>query len=96
MNALDFCGGTNWRVPTYTELLGLLDYAKQGQELLIDKAFFPNTADKAALGHLRFWTSQTAADGTSLSQAYIIDMSDGNDLAYPKENNAYVRLVRSR
>ncbi|WP_259395956.1 DUF1566 domain-containing protein, partial [Pseudoalteromonas sp. SR45-5] len=39
---------------------------------------------------------QTAADGTSLSQAYIIDMSDGNDLAYPKENTAYVRLVRSR
>ena len=96
VNNLDFCGGSNWRVPSYTELLGLLDYGKQGQALLIDKTFFPNIVDKTALGHLRFWTSQTAADGTSLSQAYIIDMSDGNDLAYPKEKKAYVRLVRSR
>ena len=46
--------------------------------------------------NLPYWTSQTAADGTSLSQAYIIDMSNGNDLAYPKEKYAYLRLVRSR
>ena len=96
VNDLDFCGGTNWRLPTYTELLGLIDYGKQGQNVLIDNTLFPNMAEKSALGHLRYWTSQTAADGTSLSQAYIIDMSDGNDLAYPKENTAYVRLVRSR
>ncbi|MEI8623960.1 DUF1566 domain-containing protein [Pseudoalteromonas sp. B137] len=96
VNAIDFCGGTNWRVPAYTELLGLIDYGKQGQNVLIDNTLFPNMAEKSALGHLRYWTSQTAADGTSLSQAYIIDMSDGNDLAYPKENTAYVRLVRSR
>ncbi|WP_024611908.1 DUF1566 domain-containing protein [Pseudoalteromonas sp. TB64] len=96
VNALDFCGGTNWRVPTYTELLSLIDYGKQAQSVLIDADFFPNLPDESALNHLRYWTSQTAADGTSLSQAYIIDMSDGNDLAYPKNNTAYVRLVRSR
>lgn len=96
VNSTDFCGGTNWRVPTYSELLGLIDYGKQGQAILLDENLFPNMADKTALGHLRFWTSQTAVDGTSLSQAYIIDMSDGNDLAYPKEDTAYVRLVRSR
>ena len=96
VNALDFCGGTNWRVPTYTELLSLVDYGKQGQNVLIDKSIFPNTPAVSLLGHLRYWTSQTAVDGTSLSQAYIIDMSDGNDLAYPKGNIAYVRLVRSR
>ena len=98
VNAIDFCGGTNWRVPTYTELLGLIDYGKQGQSVLIDTAFFPNMPEPGAIENvnLPYWTSQTAADGTSLSQAYIIDMSNGNDLAYPKENNAYVRLVRSR
>ncbi|MBQ4833963.1 DUF1566 domain-containing protein [Pseudoalteromonas sp. MMG010] len=96
VNDLDFCGGTNWRVPTYNELLGLLDYGKQGQDVLLNESFFPNTPDYDTLGHLRYWTSQTAADGTSLSQAYIIDMSNGNDLAYPKEQTAYVRLVRSR
>ena len=98
VNAIDFCGGINWRVPTYTELLGLIDYGKQGQSVLIDLAFFPNMPEAGAIDNvnLPYWTSQTAADGTSLSQAYIIDMSNGNDLAYPKENNAYVRLVRSR
>ncbi|MBH0019619.1 DUF1566 domain-containing protein [Pseudoalteromonas sp. SWXJ133] len=98
VNALDFCGGTNWRVPTYNELLGLIDYGKQGQRVLIDESFFPNIPVSGAINsvNLPYWTSQTAADGTSLSQAYIIDMSDGNDLAYPKENAAYVRLVRSR
>ncbi|WP_213607624.1 DUF1566 domain-containing protein [Pseudoalteromonas sp.] len=96
VNALDFCGGSNWRLPTYTELLGLIDYGKDGQNLLIDTAFFPNTPATNILGHLRYWTSQTAVDGTSLSQAYIIDMMDGNDLAYPKDNVAFVRLVRNR
>lgn len=96
VNALDFCGGSNWRLPTYTELLGLIDYGKDGQNILIDTAFFPNTPATNILGHLRYWTSQTAVDGASLSQAYTIDMMDGNDLAYPKDKTAYVRLVRNR
>ncbi|MBQ4799595.1 DUF1566 domain-containing protein [Pseudoalteromonas sp. MMG006] len=98
VNALDFCGGTNWRLPTYTELLGLIDYGKQGQRVLIDESLFPYIPQAGEIEDvdLPYWTSQTAADGTSLSQAYIIDMSSGNDLAYPKENTAYVRLVRSR
>ena len=98
VNDLDFCGGTNWRLPTYTELLSLIDYGKQGENVLIDEAFFPNMPEAGAIDdvNLPYWTSQTAADGTSLSQAYIIDMSNGNDLAYPKEKYAYVRLVRSR
>ncbi|WP_405632758.1 PKD domain-containing protein [Pseudoalteromonas sp. Ld20] len=95
VNSLDYCGGTNWRVPTYSELLSLLDYSKQGQSVLIDSDFFPNTPSVSLLTHLRYWSAQTAADGTSLSQAYIIDMNDGNDLAYPKNNTAFVRLVRT-
>ncbi|MBB1355963.1 DUF1566 domain-containing protein, partial [Pseudoalteromonas sp. SR45-5] len=49
VNDLDFCGGTNWRLPTYTELLGLIDYGKQGQSILIDEAFFPNMPSESAL-----------------------------------------------
>ncbi len=66
--------------------------------MLIDESLFPYIPQSGDIENvdLPYWTSQTAADGTSLSQAYIIDMSDGNDLAYPKENTAYVRLVRSR
>jgi len=98
VNGLDYCGGTNWRVPTYTELMTLLDYGKQGQSLLLDDDYFPNTPSQNTFTqapYLPYWTSQTAADGTSLSQAYIIDMSNGNDLAYPKSKTAFVRLVRT-
>ena len=100
VNSSDFCGGTNWRVPTYTELLGLLDYAKQGESTLLNTDFFPNQPSDTQLStssssFMPYWTSQTAADGTSLSQAYIIDMSSANDLAYPKSNTAFVRLVRT-
>lgn len=100
VNATDFCGGTNWRVPTYTELLGLLDYAKQGGTSLLSTEFFPNQPNAMQLStdgsaFMPYWTSQTAADGTSLSQAYIINMSNANDLAYPKGNTAFVRLVRT-
>ncbi len=100
VNATDFCGGTNWRVPTYTELQGLLDYSKQGEASLLNSEFFPNQPDATQLSSnsdafMPYWTSQTAADGTSLSQAYIIDMTSANDLAYPKNNTAFVRLVRT-
>ncbi len=96
VNALDYCGGTNWRVPSYTELLTLLNYGKHGQSILLDENYFPNTPNSNLLADgLIYWTSQTAVDGTSLSQAYIFDMSDGNDLAYPKSDTAFVRLVRT-
>lgn len=100
VNQADFCGGTNWRVPTYTELLGLLDYGKQGQLSLLSTLLFPNQPDASQFSfdggiQLPYWTAQTAADGTSLSQAYIIDMHTANDLAYPKNNSAFVRLVRT-
>ncbi|MDC3190860.1 DUF1566 domain-containing protein [Pseudoalteromonas elyakovii] len=100
VNNSDLCNGTNWRVPTYTELLGLLDYAKQGESTLLNSDFFPNQPSDTQLSSdsssfMPYWTSQTAADGTSLSQAYIIDMSSANDLAYPKSNTAFVRLVRT-
>lgn len=96
VNALDFCNGSNWRVPTYPELLTLLNYGKHGQSLLMDTNYFPNVpTNQTALDGLYYWTSQSAADGISLSQAYIIDISDGNDLAYPKSNTAFVRLVRT-
>ncbi|MFC3033565.1 DUF1566 domain-containing protein [Pseudoalteromonas fenneropenaei] len=95
VNATNYCGGSNWRVPTYVELMGLLDFAKRGQTHLLDTRFFPNMPAQSINNHLYFWTNQTSADGQSLSQAYIFDFASGNDLAYPKSNTAYVRLVRT-
>ncbi|MEI5617085.1 DUF1566 domain-containing protein, partial [Streptomyces brasiliscabiei] len=61
VNALDYCGGSNWRVPTYTELLTLLNYGKHGQSILLDENYFPNTPNSNLLADgLIYWTSQTA------------------------------------
>ncbi|CCQ11092.1 protein of unknown function DUF1566 [Pseudoalteromonas luteoviolacea B = ATCC 29581] len=95
VNSTNYCGGSNWRVPTYTELMGILDFGKTAVSNLMPSNFFPNVPSASLLGHVYYWTSQTSADGASLSQAYILDMQTGNDLAYPKAQTAYVRLVRT-
>ncbi|WP_462152282.1 Lcl C-terminal domain-containing protein [Pseudoalteromonas xiamenensis] len=95
VNATNYCGGVNWRVPTYVELMGLLDFEKRSQNLMIPTQYFPNSPAASLNGNLYYWTKQTSADGTSLSQAYVIDLQTGNDVAYPKANTAYVRLVRT-
>lgn len=95
VNAENFCGGSNWRLPTYVELLDIVDFGRSDGQHMLDPNFFPNMPDPALLNHVYYWTTQTSVDGRSLTQAFIIDMQTGNDLAYPKSNTAYVRLVRT-
>ncbi|MEO2280413.1 DUF1566 domain-containing protein [Pseudoalteromonas pernae] len=95
VNATNYCGGSNWRLPNYIELQSILDYQRHGQLQMLSPDLFINLPDYAQLGHLNYWTSRTSVDGQSLSQAFILDMRSGNDLAYPKANTAYVRLVRN-
>ena len=95
VNAANFCGANNWRIPSYNELMGLMDLAKQGNGPLIDTEYFPNLPNSNTLGHLRYWTKETSADGQSLNFAWILDFQTGNDLAYPKTSTAYLRLVRT-
>ncbi|WP_440055001.1 PKD domain-containing protein [Pseudoalteromonas sp. T1lg65] len=89
-----YCGGNNWRLPTYMELLGLLNY---GTVNSLDENYFPNLPDVNRLGHLYYWTLQSSADGSDagLPRAYVIDMQNGNDVALEKSIPAYVRLVRT-
>ena len=95
VNASNFCGGSNWRLPSYFELLTLIDFGRSNATSLLDDSFFPNLPSSTTLGHLYYWSAQTSVDGRSLSQAFILDMKTGNDLAYPKSNTAYIRLVRT-
>ena len=94
VNALNFCGANNWRIPTYNELIGIMDLAPQGSGPLLDNRYFPNAPSHTLLGHLRYWTRETSVDGQSLSVAWILDFQSGNDLAYPKAQTAFIRLVR--
>ncbi|GEK09398.1 Lcl C-terminal domain-containing protein [Pseudoalteromonas peptidolytica] len=91
-----YCGGNNWRLPTYMELLGLLDFS-YANSAVIDQSLFPNLPASALLGHRYYWTTQSSLDGTgtALRRAYVIDMDTGNDFAVEKSSKAFVRLVRN-
>ncbi|AZZ96983.1 DUF1566 domain-containing protein [Pseudoalteromonas sp. R3] len=98
VNEASFCGGNNWRLPTYMELANLLDHNSSG-DYLLDPTYFPHVPDQALLGHQYYWTTQTSVDGTdgkdaNLVRALVIDMKTGNDVTRNKSQTAYVRLVR--
>ncbi len=95
VNATSFCGGSNWRMPTYNELMGLLDFNLQTSTHLLSSEFFPNTPDPSQLGHLRYWTIETSAEGIGLDFAWALEFQSGNDIAYPKSSTAFIRLVRT-
>jgi len=56
MNAIASCGATNWRMPTVTELLSIVDNSRVNPA--IDENFFPNSG-------FRYWTSSPQAFNNS-------------------------------
>lgn len=95
VNALNYCGGINWRMPTFTELHSLLDYGQQGQATLLDTHFFPNQPPSSLTGDLHYWVQETSADGTNFSAVWVLDVGSGNDTAILKSETVYLRLVRT-
>ncbi|MDA8622328.1 DUF1566 domain-containing protein, partial [Psychrosphaera sp.] len=63
VNDETFCGGANWRIPTYLELMQILDYGELDQANLFPSDFFPNTPDAATLNHLFYWVSEVNIEG---------------------------------
>jgi len=45
LNAANYGGNDNWRMPTITELESIIDYGTEFPEPSISSAFFPNTAE---------------------------------------------------
>jgi hypothetical protein len=83
--------GTGWRLPTYKELLTLVDDVSHGEyeggtivQKLIDRAAFPGTPGK------RFWSSTKSPD-LPTAQGYSVDFGTG---MAGKEDPATPRLVR--
>lgn len=85
LNAANYCGYSDWRLPTRTELLTLVNYSRTNPST---GSQFTQFTDARA-----YWTSSTsAADNTS---AWYVDFFSGaDDLAGKKNNVAAVRAVR--
>lgn len=95
VNETGYCGGANWRLPTYLELLNILDYHDLDQSNLLVSDFFPYTPDNAALGHLFYWVSDGSAEGGTNDFNWVIDLATGDDSAILVNKVAYVILVRT-
>jgi hypothetical protein len=95
VNELAFCGGANWRIPTFMELMSIMDYNDLDDEYLFDEDFFPFYPDKAELGHMFYWVMEANAEGGAESFQWVLDLSTGDDSAILKSSLAYVILVRT-
>ena len=80
-----FAGETDWRVPNIKELDSIVELKCYSPA--INLSVFPNTPSAVV------WSSSPYA--SSSYYAWYVSFSDGNDVAYFKNDYIQVRLVRS-
>ncbi len=85
VNAATLCGASDWRLPTYRELLSLVHAGNTGPA--IDAVMFPNTSSTV------YWTKNTSA--AVASSAWYVDFDWGRGAYINKGGVEFaVRLVR--
>ena len=85
LNAANFGGFSDWRVPTRRELRTIVIYEAFDYDPTIDEDFFPNSGRN-------YWTSDTRLNDTS--KAWRMSFYDGNNYDYYKFIDIFVRAVR--
>jgi len=89
MNNANSCGASNWRMPTISELLSIMNSSQFNPA--IDTRYFPNT-----LSNVNYWTSSSLAASSLNSFAWSVDTYYGRGEAINKFGLvAYIRLVRT-
>jgi hypothetical protein len=89
LNAANFGGYSDWRLPSREELRSIVDYsiAYSSGEPTINKGYFPNTQRSY------YWSSTT--DARYADGAWDVSFDNGGDGYYNKSSSRYVRAVRS-
>jgi hypothetical protein len=90
VNSVALCGHDDWRMPSYAELLSLVDSSatayNSGADPTIDIDYFPNTQESL------YWTSRVYS--YLLNKAFLVNFNSGDTSFYAKSVTYYVRLVR--
>ena len=86
VNSAGLCGYTDWRMPTVTELQGLLNYNNVGNGNTLENEFFliPANGD--------FWSASPFASNND--GAWGVDFDDGFVGSHGRSSGRRVRLVR--
>lgn len=83
LNNLNYCGSSQWRLPTVNELMTIVVTANL--DLVVDEGYFPNTKND------QYLSNQTLA--SDRARAWYLYFSDGSTGYAPKTSPNYVRLV---
>ncbi|MFC1856590.1 DUF1566 domain-containing protein [Thermodesulfobacteriota bacterium] len=84
LNAENFGGHSDWRLPAIAELRTIIDYKQSNPA--IDEDFFPNTSGS-------YYYSNTTEIGNP-SNAWVVDFNSGYFFTWSKESQWYARAVR--
>ncbi|MDO9111584.1 MAG: DUF1566 domain-containing protein [Desulfatirhabdiaceae bacterium] len=88
LNAAQFGGYSDWRLPTLQELNSIVNYDISSPGPTINATYFPNTQSSF------YWTS-TPSPGYDY-RAWVVGFDDGYGHNYGKYGQYYVRAVRGR
>ncbi len=86
VNESNYCGYSDWRLPTFEELSSIVDYS--GYNPAINNSYFPNTKTNDY-----YWSSSPNANYNDV--AYTVRFHYGNGDYNYKNDTHYVRLVRT-
>ena len=89
VNSAGLCGHSDWRLPTRTELLSIVDFSRFAPA--IDTNYFPDTGPGNWYWSSSPWTYST--DGRYA--VWYIDFEVGTTVAKSKASGLHVRLIRN-
>lgn len=84
LNAMNYCGYSDWRLPNVAELRSIVDFGKEG---VVIAPIFTHSLPYF------YWTS--SPDASHKDYAWAISFHNGDDSYYNKNQSHYVRAVRS-
>ena len=87
VNREGLCGASDWRMPTWQELLGIVDFGRYGPA--IDTNYFPNTPRA-----VHFWSGSPHAGSRAGAWAVHSNWTSADGLFRSRGESNSVRLVR--
>jgi hypothetical protein len=90
VNQQGLCGASDWRMPTWRELQGIVDYGRYNPA--IDTGYFPNTLSSYSTNYLIFLSASPSPYGGK--SVWAVSFLSGDTHPSGRESYYHVRLVR--